>query len=510
LTLLRGLVGSKLEKLRVCYQIIDYKNRKKVNFEEMKDFVAQFWLKPIDRIGERRDNKAVIDTDAGNAVRRELEGEMDGMKKKISGLIKWREEAMNLQARQQVLQEMSEKAGKELRESHRQAKLMALERADLLQEGREWAVERESMAQLVRDSAEEAKRQWEGQQSLDRERRLVLLQNEMVVEEYSLLEAQLGKSLTEAESRKAKEMETLRTEMEARVKKTRQTHLRQQHDSNGAVFVRTVVGIVKRWEDAVAMRCVSRWYGYASMERVLIEAGNRLDHEAWLRSGQPKGWERRNMGAGREPKGGTPLGYTTSVILAVPSAAQMMKEGVKDGFQHLEDAGPEHTNENVTLKTPGKKLFKLHQTHSEELRTKVNSRRRRDADGLAPHAEGQGWVPLRPKSGVTRMPLTKPSCSDSHLRMVCLRTLAGIEEPIESAWHSLHGTREWHGPVVKTPPAEREWHTPPAERARPFSAFQGTPVGLHKSTSAVARPTSALHAARTRPKTALGARRRPG
>ena len=73
----------------------------------------------------------------------------------------------NLQANQQVLQEISDQSQRDLKEEQRKNKLLDLERLDLIQEGREWSAQRDLMAALVKDAAEEAKCHREFQQNLD-------------------------------------------------------------------------------------------------------------------------------------------------------------------------------------------------------------------------------------------------------------------------------------------------------------------------------------------------------
>ena len=56
--------GSKLERLRVCFHMIDVKRRENINQDEMRTFIAQFWLQPVERIGagKKKKEKVVVES----------------------------------------------------------------------------------------------------------------------------------------------------------------------------------------------------------------------------------------------------------------------------------------------------------------------------------------------------------------------------------------------------------------------------------------------------------------
>jgi ribosomal protein L17 len=328
---------------------------------------------------------------------------------------------------------------RELTAEKAQCKLVAQELADLLQEGRDWKLQREHMSKLVSDAAAEVTKHRIAEKRLDRERRVLLKQFETISEEFTTREARMTRLLSEEQERKMKELEGLRDEMNARMKMLQNASNDGIRIMNGEQLLRLTRGIVQRWLQLVLGKVVGRWYGYAVMERVLIDAGNLADKEAWLRNGRPQGWARRDMQSDRRVKGGTPLGYTTSLALAVPSAAKRLKEGVNDGFLHLEAAGPAHALEQSPAsrrkthsrpKTAGaqRNSMKLHHSHSDALRERVRERREFTAQGIPTE---------RPKSAVVKMRRPQ-SAAESHLKMVCLRTLADIDEPtIDSAWNAM-------------------------------------------------------------------------
>jgi hypothetical protein len=67
-------------------------------------------LRPIDRVGAKKNKGPLIPLDSGGAVRQEMQEKLDVMQAKLDKLMKWKEEAMMLQAEQAVLKEIADRA----------------------------------------------------------------------------------------------------------------------------------------------------------------------------------------------------------------------------------------------------------------------------------------------------------------------------------------------------------------------------------------------------------------
>jgi len=427
--------GSQLERLRVIFSIIDVKTRRSINNDEFKQFVGQFWLQPVERIGGPRKGKKapeMINQDTGPKVRAEMQAIVDGLRRRIAELSKWKEEALLLQVNQDVLKELIDETQRELRELQAKYRLLARERSQLIQEGKAWKANREAMVVLVEEAVAKAKHHCDTEKENDKERRLLLKQNEIVVEEYAMREAVLCKQLNDAEAARKAEVGALRAELEEQMRRMKGEAEYKAHHLAGQHFVKMMRSLAKQWQQELFTRLVTRWRAFVDMERSLLSVANSADTEAWLRNGMPAGWERRNMRNDRRPKGGAPLGYTTSLALAMPTKERMNEDGIRDGWNILEETGPGHTRQprqNPRPRTASVRM-KVHRTHSDYIVGKVKDRR-------APRKEGTGFVPTNPaRSDVMKM--KRPdSAAESRLKVICLRTLSDMDSAsVTSTWRS--------------------------------------------------------------------------
>jgi len=399
---------------------------------EMKQYVLQFWLHPMERIGDRKKKAAMISSDTGPQVRREMQAIIDGLKRKIAKLAKWKEEAMRLYASHDVLKELADEAQAKVHDLEDRNKLLVKERAKLLEEGRQWRIDRDQMKTLVLDTAGMAEHHFQESQQHDKERRILIRSMELAAQERATREAQSSRLITQCEDRKRVELEALQAEMDKKMKSIIENNMLSEHMLQGNHFAKQVNALMRAWRKVLYMRVVTRWRAYLDMERILLRFAYQADREAWLRNGKQAGWERRHTMLDRRPKGGTPAGYTTTLSLAVPSDARRMQEGILLGYEILEQEkkqtveacssspGKEKRQRPMTA---GSKGLLLRQTNDEALVGRAMGRHELKA-------KLHGWVPAeRSRSSV--MKLSRPqSAAEGRLKMICLKTLADLDPPL--------------------------------------------------------------------------------
>lgn len=295
--------GSKLDRLRCIYILIDKKQRGHINRKEFRDFVDMFWLTPVERVG-----KAAAKPMSRNP--------------RYSGMSK----ASIMQLCDQTLQELQE-TQTELSSAESQREFLGLElkqrdqviselevvRSDLHAEKLARAAVDEQVLRILKEVERldtnrlELQATIESQKTDLRAQELRWLGSKRQAELGAIERAQLAAERSSWESLANQKCAEFQLHVDERLAVADASVAQSENWASHCVDLvkqsglRAMRSAVIRFRVVLFVRLITRW-----------SLSSRTESMSRVRAGNPKGWKRRNLASCLKPKGGTPLGYVTA------------------------------------------------------------------------------------------------------------------------------------------------------------------------------------------------------